>query len=365
MSTTRRDTDAHAREHALCTYCPKMCRAVCPVGTAEARETTSTWGKMWQAFRCAEHGEPIDAEVARVFDACTGCGACTAFCEHGVDAASALVAMRARAYQEGWSVRADLLAERFDRLSRCTDQDLGQLDREEITAAPSSIALLPGAQTLLRRPGLAGLTCRVLSDLGAGCGALPDLARGLDVGQSLYWSGLLERFDAHAQNVAAALTRVATVVCVDPEDAYFLGVIYPRRGVSVTPRISTVVEELGRVVDRLVLRPGPVVAYHDSCHLGRRLGAYVAPRRIIERVLGEPPLEYAWTREHAECAGGGGLYLESNPEGALAIATRRWNSRPQGAQAIVTTCPTAVVLLRRAGGEALDVIELVAGERLP
>ena len=43
-------SEAHARDSALCSDCPKMCRAVCPVGNAECRETTTTWGKMWQGL---------------------------------------------------------------------------------------------------------------------------------------------------------------------------------------------------------------------------------------------------------------------------------------------------------------------------
>jgi len=355
---------ARAREMALCSFCPKMCRAMCPVGLAEARETTITWGKMWQAYRVVEHGEAIDPAVASVFDACTGCGACTAFCEHGVDAAGALFAMRQQAYAAGASERSTRLADLFDATGLTVELDLATRYAEEIEGAAGPVALLPGVNALARRPGLSRLTAQTMRSLGIEIAALPAAATGLEVGQRLLWAGLHERFDANAARLASELAQVNTIVCLDPEDAYFLSVVFPARSVYLAPRITTVVEELARSIDRIPERPGPALAYHDPCYLGRRLGVFGAPRRVVERVLTEPPLEFAWTREHSECAGGGGLYPDANPEGARRTALRRWQSRPQGATAIVTACPEAEAMLIEAGGEAMDVIELVAGERI-
>lgn len=353
----------HAHEMALCAYCPKMCRAVCPVGLAEARETVTTWGKMWLAYRVVEHGAAIDSEVARVFDACTGCGACTAFCEHAVDAASALFEMRREAFAIGASARATQLADRSDRDGRIVD-GAAERYRSEVSGAAGPAVLLVGADTLFGRPGLAALAQRVLRDVGVEAGPLAEPLATTEAGSHLLWAGLHGRFDRQAQKLCAALARHETVICLAPEDAYLLSAVYPHRGHRVRPRITTVVEELALRLDRIPQRPGPTLAYHDPCFLGRRLGVYSAPRRVIERVLGEPPLEFAWNREHAECVGGGGLYPHSNPAGAQAAARRRWLSRPAGTTGVVTACPQAEVELLRVGALVLDVVELVAGVQL-
>ena len=353
----------HGHEMALCAYCPKMCRAVCPVGLAEARETVTTWGKMWLAYRCVEHGAAIDSEVARVFDACTGCGACTAFCEHAVDAGSALFEMRREAYAAGASPRAVVLADRFDRDGQLVDGAAAAY-HNEVTGAVGPAVLLVGSAALFGRPGLAALAQRVLHDVGVQAGPLARPLATTDAGAHLLWAGLHGRFDRHAQKLCAALAQHETVVCLAPEDAYLLSVVYPHRGHRVRPRITTVIEELALRLDRIPQRPGPTLAYHDPCFLGRRLGVYSAPRRVIERVLGEPPLEFAWNREHAECVGGGGLYPHSNPAGAQAAARRLWLSRPAAATGVVTACPQAEVELHRAGALVLDVVELVAGVQL-
>ena len=36
-----------------CTYCPKLCRTVCPVSNAEPREALTPWGKMSSAYHLA------------------------------------------------------------------------------------------------------------------------------------------------------------------------------------------------------------------------------------------------------------------------------------------------------------------------
>lgn len=364
MSQFHEDSGRMARDMAMCAFCPKMCRAVCPVGNAEARETTITWGKMWQAYRVVEHQHAVDAEVAEIFDACTGCGACTEFCEHGVDAAGALFEMRRHAADAGHSPRAVELGELFDASARCCVEDLAEGYAQEIDGPEGPTALYPGRVALTVRPGLAALAWRVLQETGASIGALGTEARAVDVGQPLLWAGLRSRFEDNARRVAAALDGVATLVCLDPEDAYFLSTVYPLRGVPVRPRVTTVVEELSRRIDRLPQRPGPRLVYHDPCYLGRRMGIYSAPRRVVAQVLGEPPLEFAWCREHAECSCGGGLYPQARPDAALVGARHRWESRPEQAEGIVTACPGAEVQLARAGAEVLDVVELVAGVRV-
>lgn len=364
MSHREQSGEAFARDMALCSFCPKMCRSVCPVGNAEFRETTTTWGKMWHAYRIVEHGFAMDKEAARIFDACTGCGACTAFCEHGVDAASALFAMRHMAFTAGDSERSAQMAERYDSNQHTQQQDLFQLYSKEISGEPGEKALYAGAAALTLRPGLAALALRTMQEIKAELSPLPAELASRESGKALLWAGLFERFDANAEKNTRALEGVNTLVCLDPEDAYCFSVVYPERGFTLRPRVTTLVEELARVLDRLPVRPGVSVAYHDPCYLGRRLGVYSAPRRVIEHVLEEPPLEFAWCREHAECVGGGGLYPQANQQGAKTAAEHRWASRPEGASAIVTACPEAEALLLGAGAKVLDVVELVAGKQV-
>lgn len=77
-------------ELETCTFCPKLCRTVCPVSNAEPRETLTPWGKMSSVYHLARGdvsgpaAAPLDDErrFAEVAFACTNCGACTHACDH-------------------------------------------------------------------------------------------------------------------------------------------------------------------------------------------------------------------------------------------------------------------------------------------
>jgi len=53
--------EARRAELELCAYCPKLCRAACPVSNAEPREVLIPWGKMTTAYFMARGMAPADA----------------------------------------------------------------------------------------------------------------------------------------------------------------------------------------------------------------------------------------------------------------------------------------------------------------
>jgi Fe-S oxidoreductase len=110
--------------------------------------------------------------------------------------------------------------------------------------------------------------------------------------------------------------------------------------------------------------PGPV-AYHDPCSLGRRARVFDAPRDVIERVTGAPPLEFPHARALAECCGEGGLLPDIDPQLAARLAAAQVDRMPEGAKTLVTACPGCRAQLGGATGSAggptvIDISELVA-----
>src|SRR4051812_1544009 len=85
----------------LCTYCPNLCRHVCPASNAEPRETLIPRAKVANLGRLARHEIEPTVETTASSYACTGCGACHAVCKHRVAPAAALFAARADAVQSG------------------------------------------------------------------------------------------------------------------------------------------------------------------------------------------------------------------------------------------------------------------------
>ena len=109
------------------------------------------------------------------------------------------------------------------------------------------------------------------------------------------------------------------------------------------------------------------VIYHEPCYLGRHNGEYDAPRRVLQAVSKDAPLEFGLARDHAMCcgAGGGRMWLEET------IGTRINELRAQQAMerapaTVATACPYCAVMVGDGLAQvndkvpARDIAELVA-----
>ena len=123
---------------------------------------------------------------------------------------------------------------------------------------------------------------------------------------------------------------------------------------------------VSRLDDARGTEPGDAaVAYHDPCALGRRARRLDAPREVIRKVTGAPPVEFLHARAIAECCGEGGLLPEVDPDLAARMAVAQLERLPDGVTTLVTACPGcrsqlgAAALRARASIEVTDISELV------
>lgn len=94
------------------------------------------------------------------------------------------------------------------------------------------------------------------------------------------------------------------------------------------------------------------VAWHDPCRLGRRLGVYREPRRILKAIPGLEVVEFERNRRNTLCCGNGGMAGYAFPEfGEWTAKERVYEAEFVGADAIVTSCPWCEEMLRK-GAEA-------------
>jgi len=148
---------------------------------------------------------------------------------------------------------------------------------------------------------------------------------------------------------------------------------WARRAEALAPRVrdfSSLIDELV-TEGRLAVTPlatTVTVTYHDSCHLKRKLGAHVPPRRLL-RASGHVVEEM---RESDACCGMGGSYSLKFPEISRPILARKLeNVRKTGAAVVAMDCPGCQLQigggLDRAGDgvTARHVAEIIAPRLLP
>ena len=346
-------------EIATCTFCPKMCRFACPVSGATRNEAHTPTGKMSAVFQHATGARAFDESSGAAPYACTGCGRCTANCRHSADVAGALFAARAEVVDEGEAPKTiDQIKESFAAARNPFGVDLGARAREISTETEGS-AYFPGCTALAREPSM--VTAAL--DAAAGFGLRLALAEACTdcCGYPLWAAGLRAEFLEHARAFAKRVEDLPELVLGDPGCAVCLMHTYREAGVELRPKLVLLVDLLA---DRLEYAFGRAplrmkVSYHDACKLGRDLGRYEGPRRLLRAAVGEfhePP----HARHDAGCSGGGGLLPLTMPAAAVRIAAEQARAHGSPENRIVTGCPSACRNFRRAGADALDLFTLLA-----
>ena len=164
---------------------------------------------------------------------------------------------------------------------------------------------------------------------------------------------------------------VTTIVTHCPHCFHQMGNEFPQLGGHYEViHHSTYIERLLQE-DRLPLRQGEgkqlVVAYHDSCYLGRYNEVYEAPRETLRRALPVVLVEPPRSRDRGLCcgAGGGRMFMEER-QGKRINVERTEELLATGADTIAVACPFCMTMISdgaKAKGSdvrVLDIAEVVA-----
>lgn len=363
--------EKYKRETEFCTFCPKMCRFVCPTGIAEARETVTPTGKQTMLYLVQRGAAALDADAADVFYHCTGCGLCTQYCDHGIEVYPVMEAARAEAVTAGVVLPA---AQRVFENFRLYGNAYGNLLPLYAAKAgrrilrEAQVFYVPDASAVAHNADHVDTILDVLDRLSADNVAMwpgPMLSSGYE----LLTLGFTEAFVKHAAAFAETAAAARTLVFASPHDAETVSRRYAEFGVKVGAELLTETRWLKRAVVAAGITGGKQrrVLYHDACTLGRGLGEYEEPREIISLVNGGAPLEFAWNREESKCCGWGGGYAFTNPESAKAVARARIDEAlEQPFDEIVAASPSCALQLAQAGGRSTPVYDLMSwlSERL-
>jgi Fe-S oxidoreductase len=337
-----------------CVYCPKLCRAACPVSNAEPSEALTPWGKMSASYFLAREHVPPEQAHTRLPYACTGCLACRERCDHGNEVATVLLDARAGVADLGLEP-----AEVRRSVARHPARAAAHADfaKRHGSTKAARTRVLVGCGYARHAPREAALALRVVEAL-VGAPVQPVEAC---CGMPLLEAGDRPAFVKAARAFAAEVASADRVVAVDPGCARTLLVEHPRFGIDLKPPtllVDLAHDSLDRF-SRVAMSEPP--RYHDPCKLGRGLGRYDQPRALLERIVGAPPREFQRRREAADCSGGGGLLPVSMPDASRAIAEARLEQhRDAGGGRVVTACAGSLARFRRSGEDAEDLVSYLA-----
>jgi len=313
---------------------------------------------MTSAFDVARTGK-LDAERAELAWACTGCLRCREACDHRNPVTETLDDARADYVALGRGPASVLqLLERREQVEAEHAAAVTALRQQPGVSPTAETALLLGCRYARELPDVARdairlavrLTGRPVRLLSGCCGAWQQAAGARNAAQASR-----ERLAGELRDTGS---RTARLLVLDPGCALPLRELDP----------LTLVELAARHIDQLSVASGQDkgLRYHDSCSLGRGLGLYEEPRRLLSAVLGEPALEFAFNRSAARCSGAGGLLPVSMPDVARTIAQRRRQEHEElGGGTIVTSCASSLSLFRKQGVPAADLITVLARGLVP
>ncbi|HEY9246781.1 MAG TPA: (Fe-S)-binding protein, partial [Candidatus Methanoperedens sp.] len=85
---------------------------------------------------------------------------------------------------------------------------------------------------------------------------------------------------------------------------------------------------------------GKTITYHDPCHLGRHVGVFEEPRKILKNMPGVKLVEMKRNRKEQRCCGAGGGVKAGLPDLALIVAKDRMKDALEtGADVLISACP--------------------------
>ncbi len=170
-------------------------------------------------------------------------------------------------------------------------------------------------------------------------------------GHDLLWNGDVENFRMLARQNLAMLEESGAkrVIVACPEGYATLRNDYPAHFGELPFEVIHLTEFLAEAIEGGELEFGgaaeeTVVTYQDPCRLGRHMGIYDAPRRVIEALPGVTLVEMPRSRERGICCGVGG-FQNCTSFSKMIQAARLREAKATGADALVTACPKCEIHL--------------------
>lgn len=328
-----------------CTFCPKMCRFVCPVALAESKETLTPATKMSFLYLLGKgYKEPIPELIEAIYK-CTGCLHCFTYCGHKNMIMHVYYSARDELKSHAGKNIASVIEKYRDNYRR-TSSPFGEklIDKfKEIQLLSKSrgreILFFPGCTEV----NFYSETTKRIFQLIKKIYPSAEFIQGDNFccGFPLLNVGLMDEFQDNASKISQELNKFKLVITNCPACAFILKNVYSQTGITLKPRILTVIEMITGVLDKISqVYDNKEAIYHDPCYLSRYHKIISEPRKILQRI-GYKIVEYGWNGIDSECCGASLSALF--PELSQEIANRRLNQLDDSLyneKPLITACPS-------------------------
>lgn len=344
LAELRRTTRA-----ALCLECGK-CSTMCPL---------ATFGDFSASRLAAIHDAETAAEGgASAVQRCLTCGSCQIRCPAAVHFTDFVLGLRAEvpdhcrqpcphgeAFQAAARLSVDLPSPARSR--DWLGEELQVAEEGELALFVGCLPLfedLLGEELGIHPTEIARAAVELLNRFGV---EPVLLAEERCCGHDLLWSGDRGDFEALARaNVEAFKHRgIRRILTTCAECCRTWRIDYAELVPDYRPRVQHLSEYLAERLEE-----GDVefraersrVTYQDPCRLGRHLGVYEAPRRLLESIPGTRLVEMEGAGADALCCGSPG-FIHCDSASRSLQSRRLDNAADTGAQKMLTACPKCLI----------------------
>jgi glycolate oxidase len=372
--------DGVDEEIFACIMCG-FCRLGCPTYEERLLESFNARGRILLAYNMMTGRLEPSRDLAHRLYTCTTCLNCRSTCPAGVEVSRIVEAARRRLVDAGQlpEVFHPMLQSIRDR-----GNPFGEDPQRRTEAYPSSfqqkegpvdVTLFLGCVPAYQDARIVPSLMKAMEKLGVQFGTMGN--REHCCGYVAYLAGAVDVFEEcvkyNLETFSRADPKVLVTSCAGCHKAF--KELYPRHSKGRMPQVLHLVEYMDGLIQQGGLRFqgqfNAKVVYHDPCDLGRHMGIYEAPRRVLEAVPGVELLEFAMNRQMATCCGGGGgLKAYDNPMSNEIAYRRMVQAKDLGADVVVSACPSCKRSLQAAAGrlkrqegvriQVMDIAEVLA-----
>jgi heterodisulfide reductase subunit D len=291
---------------------------------------------------------PIDTDLAQIYYRCTSCGICNENClARPMDIF--LTSMREEIVKVGLEPEP---VNKANNNIAVVHNPFGS--KEEAPSRWAEGLNLPkraktiyfaGCYASYRQPEIAKSTVAILRSTGEEIGYL-----GEDewcCGNYAKWSGNMKIADEMVvHNIEAIKASGAKKVIFSCDEGYRAFKKDYSQKEDLPFEITHLTEYLAKLVEQKKIKfkrgDAEIVTYHDSCFLGRHMGIYEAPRKVLS-VMGVKLNEMIYNRRWSICCGSGaGVVSTVDADYASWSAKNRLLHAKEVAKTLLTTCPRCV-----------------------